>query len=498
MSNAGRYTFFIREDLRMKGKNIIVAGVSVAGLACAGILMTAFMGKAKTYSVDAAKYKDVSEKVEATGEVHGEKSRTYCSAITAPVSFYELLVGDEVKSGQKVVEYDLVDLMNALSSAELTAQSAENTMKGQVQASNTNQAKFNKAVSDIDVYRTSYALFRQANDYVNQGQYQENWDVNCIAQGLRKQIAEKTAEISAKTAEVQRAELDLDADKAEKLLKDIEELNKKVGDLNYDLAALPPTNLSPEEYAQTVLNGNWMSDIMRNWTETSTLKNTYENQILNKYQKEQLQNSYDLTELSVVTAEDNLAKAGDGVTIEYDGIVTESFIKSGTVVAKGTPLFTVEDSNNIRVKVGISKYDIGKIAEGQRAEIDIAGRKYTGKVTEIKRIAETTNSDKAKVTVYVRFDEPDDKVYLGLEADVTIFTNEKDRALTISPEAVYADDLGDYCYTIENGTVGKQYISTGLKSEDGVEVVSGLAEGSVVITDAVTDDMIGTKAQAAQ
>ena len=482
----------------MKGKSIIIGAGTLAGLAGAGILMTAFMGKAKTYSTDAAKYTEVSEKVEVTGEVHGEKSKTYCSTITAPVSYFELLVGDEVHSGQKVVDYDVVDLMNALSQAELTAQSAENTMKGQVTASNNNQAKYNKAASDIDVYRNAYYLFRQANDYINQGQYQGNWDVNCVAQGLQKEIAEKTAEANAKEAEYQRALIDGDADKQKKIMEDIEKLDKKIGDLNYDLAGLPPSTLPPEEYAKTVLNGNWMSDIMRNWTETSTLKNTYENQILNKYQKEQLQNSYDLTELSVATAEDNLAKAGEGIFVDFDGIVTESLIKSGTVVSKGTPLFTVEDSQNIRVKVGISKYDIGKIQTGQRAEIDIAGNTYSGSVTEIKRIAESTNSDKAKVTVYVKFDEPDDKVYLGLEADVTIFTNEKDKVLTISSEGIYADDLGDYCYTIEDGVVGKQYISTGIRSDDRVEVLSGLSDGSVVITDAITDEQVGTKATAAQ
>ncbi|HCM91898.1 MAG TPA: hypothetical protein DIS78_04965, partial [Lachnospiraceae bacterium] len=276
---------------------------------------------------------------------------------------------------------------------------------------------------------------------------------------------------------------------------EIETLSRSIGNLQADLASLPPTDLSPEEYAATVLNGNWMSDIMRNWTETSNLKATYENKILNSYQKEQLKNSYDLSALSVDTAEENLSKAGAGVTIEFDGIVTESFIKAGTVVTKGSPLFTVEDSKNIKVDVGISKYDIGKIAVGQRADIDIAGATYTGRVTQIKRVAETGNSDKPKVTVSVKFDAPDERVYLGLEASVVIYTSEKQGALTIPAEAYYADDDGDYCYIIDEGTVKKQYITVGLRSEDRIEVGMGLKEGDVVITDAITDEQIGTKAE---
>ncbi len=493
----------------MKGRKILIGAVTIAGLTGTGLMMTAAMGKAKSYSTDIAKYNNISEEVEATGDVHGENSKTYYSTITAPVDYYDLSTGDEVKRGDNVVGYDLSDLLTAREQAELTAKSAENTMNGQVKASDNNQAKLNKAAADIEIYRNSYALFRQASDYINQGQYQETWDINCISKGINKDIAEKTGAVNALEAELAEQQIKMadpqimsnpvlykeTVDEVNRITNDIEHLSCDIGNLQADLASLPPTTLSPEEYAATVLNGNWMSDIMRNWTETSTLKNTYENQILNSYQKEQLKNNYDLSTLSVDTAEENLSKAGAGVSIEYDGIVTESFIKAGTVVAKGSPLFTVEDSNNIKVDVGISKYDIGKIVTGQRAEIDIAGSTYTGKVTEIKRVAETGNSDKAKVPVCVKFDRPDEKVYLGLEADVTIYTNEKQGVLTIPSEAYYADDDGDYCYIIDEGVITKQYITVGLESDDRIEVTMGLKEGDVVITDAITDEQIGSKAE---
>jgi multidrug efflux pump subunit AcrA (membrane-fusion protein) len=493
----------------MKRSWILAGVLTITALTGAGLFMTAFMGKAETFSTGIAAYRNISENVEATGDVHGEESMTYYSNVTAPVNYYELSVGDEVKGGTKVVGYDLEDLQTIREQAELTAKSAENTMNGQVKASDSNQAKFNKAASDIEVYRNTYALFRLANDYVNQGQYQENWDTSCIAAGLNKSIAEKTGSINSMSVEIERLQLQLTepdvaanpvryqetVDEINRIAGRMEELSKDIGNLQSDLAGLPPTNLTPEEYAMTVINGNWMSDILRNWTETSTLKNTYENQILNSYQKEQLRNSYDLSALSVGTAEENLTKAGAGVILEYDGIVTESFIKAGSVVSKGTPLFTVESSRDMKVDVGISKYDIGKIQKGQKADIDIAGNVYPGTVTEIKRLAENKNSDKAKVTVCVKFDEPDERVYIGLEADVKIYTDEKQGALVIPIEAYYADDEGDYCYIIKDGVVEKQYITTGVETDEVIEVVMGLKEGDIVITDAVTDGQIGKKAE---
>nr|MCR5475803.1 HlyD family efflux transporter periplasmic adaptor subunit [Lachnospiraceae bacterium] len=163
--------------------------------------------------------------------------------------------------------------------------------------------------------------------------------------------------------------------------------------------------------------------------------------------------------------------------------------------SKGAPLFTVESTDEIKVDVGISKYDIGKIETGQEADIKIAGNTYEGLVYSIKRLAETRDSDKAKVTVSVKFKEPDEKVYLGLEADVTIHTSEKQGTLTIPSEAYYSDDDGDYCYVIRDGIVDKQYINVGSQTDDYIEVASGLGNGDIVITDAITDDAVGKKAQ---
>ncbi len=480
----------------MKAKKFLIIGGVAAALGASYFILTAFTGKATAYQAEPVSVQNISETVEVTGDVHGENSTTYYSAVTAPVSFFDLEAGDTVEMGHKVLSYDLKDLILARDQAALTAESAENSMNGQVKASNSNQAKYSKAKSDAETYQIYYALVRQDSDAINQSQYQENWDINCAADGIQKDIAKKTGEVNNKSIELEKAEAAGDAAAIKRIAGEIESLNTDIANLNADLAGLPPASLNPDEYARQVADGNWMSDIMRNWTEATTLRNTYEGQILNSYQKDQLQNSYDLSLLSAESAEDTLAIARDGVKITENGIVTECFVSEGSVAARGTPLFTVESSNRMKVEAGVSKYDIGKIREGQRAQITIAGNTYTGKVTQISRLAKAQNSDKAKVTVSVSFDNPDELVYIGLEADVTIFTTDKEGVLVIPLEAVYADDEGTYCYVIRGGIVEKQYIHTGVESDAYTEVFMGLSEGEEVITDAITDDKIGSRAEA--
>ena len=252
--------------------------------------------------------------------------------------------------------------------------------------------------------------------------------------------------------------------------------------------------LSPEENAKATVNNNWMQDIQRNWTESTTLKNTYEGQILNSYQKDQLKDSYDLASMSVENAKEDIVKAQSGVSAEYNGIVTNSYVSKGSVVSKGTPLFTIESSDDLKVNVGISKYDIGKIELGQRANVSIGGHNYSASVSEINRLAQVTDSSKAKVLVSVHIDDPDEFVYLGIEADVTIYAHEKENTLLIPQESYYADDSGDYCYIIKDGVIEKRYITIGVSSDEYVEIIDGLRAGDVVITDSITDESIGGRA----
>ena len=210
-------------------------------------------------------------------------------------------------------------------------------------------------------------------------------------------------------------------------------------------------DMTPDEM-HILLRKNLMEDISRNWTQAVTDAATAENQILNEDRKTQLEKTHELSLLSLQTAQDNLEVANAGVYTEYAGVVTAVSADAGAVVTKGAPLFTIESTEELKVDVELSKYDIGKIAVGQKADIVIAGMTYPCTVTEIKKLAQKDASDKAKVTAEVKIDEPDDKIVLGIEADVDIHTEEKADALVIPIEAYYTDDGGDYCYLISEGS----------------------------------------------
>ncbi len=479
----------------MKKKYLLCSGLAVVLLLAGASIYVGFAGGGKAYQTEKAVRGSIAETVDVDGNVKGEEEKTYYAGVTAPIEQMDLEVGDLIKKDDKIVTYNMKDLEDAYNQAVLQVEASKSGMDAQIQKSNENAAKKSKANADEEAYKILYAWNRADANNIAQDQYAEGYQIQCQADSIQKKIAEKNKEIAEKEVDLAQIEDPTSEDYMD-LKEDIADLGVEVADLQKSLSTLPSGDMTPEENQRATYDANNMEDITRNWTQAKTDAATADSYIINQKQKEQLQKSHELTELKADTVQDDLALAMAGVDSSFNGIVTGVDAEAGAVVAKGSPLFTIESTDDVKVDCTISKYDIGKIAEGQKADILIAGKKYEGTVSEIKRLAVKDAKDKAKVTVGVHIDNPDEGIILGIEADVDIHTEQKDGALMIPSSAYYSDDDGDYCYAIVDGKIQKKYIETGIESQDYIEVISGIGENEVVITDAITDQQIGKKATA--
>ena len=467
--------------------------VPVIILSSAALILTAFFpGRGKEHEAEHVYRGSIAGAIKESGVTASDEEFTYFAEVSAPLSYVAVETGDEVVYGQKLAEYDVEDYERSAEQASLTRAQSEDSSQGQINRSNSFQAKYNKAIEDDNTYAVLYWWQREASDSLSESQYTDDYNNANRAIELNRCIAAKNEDIARKNTEM--LEGDLSEDEILELEKDISGLKEDIAAAQTELASLPQAAPDPSENRLNNDVSNIMEDISRNWSETKTQKAKYEEGVLNSAQKEALLDEVELAKERESYALTDLSKAREGVTSAFNGIVTQCDVKAGAVVAKGTPLFTVVSRDDMKVTVMISKYDISSIAVGQRAEIEAAGKRYVGEVSRIKQIATTDSSDKSKVAVDVRIDGGKDLI-LGLEADVTIFTDEKAGVMLIPFQAFYSDDEGDYCYIINSeGVIEKKYFTAGIVNNDAVEVLSGLDEGMTVITDAMTDEQIGEKA----
>ena len=176
-------------------------------------------------------------------------------------------------------------------------------------------------------------------------------------------------------------------------------------------------------------------------------------------------------------------------------MITELNVHDGFVTDQSSKLMKVENSEEVRVTISLSKYDLEKVALNQKAEVVIAGNTYKGTVSKINHMAEKNDSGSRLVTAQVHIDNPDENIYLGIEGRVTIYAEKAENVLVVPFSAINTDQDGDFCYVIKNGIVEKRQIKIGLTSEDSMEVLEGLEEGEMIITDSSQGIEEGMKAE---
>ena len=200
-------------------------------------------------------------------------------------------------------------------------------------------------------------------------------------------------------------------------------------------------------------------------------------------EKEKMEITNNLSELDQMSAQELVEAAKKGIKADFNGVITKVSVVEGATTALGTELFTLQNTDKINVNVNVSKYDYDKLKEGQSADITLAGKTYEGEVTSISHVATQNEKGASLISADVRIKNPDDDIFLGVDAKVTIHAEEADDVVVLPSEVVNIGKDGSFCYVIENGVITRRDIITGISSDDYVEVTEGIKEGDEVIRD---------------
>ena len=200
-------------------------------------------------------------------------------------------------------------------------------------------------------------------------------------------------------------------------------------------------------------------------------------------EKEKMEITNNLSELDQMSAQELVEAAKKGIKADFNGVITKVSVVEGATTALGTELFTLQNTDKINVNVNVSKYDYDKLKEGQSADITLAGKTYEGEVTSISHVATQNEKGASLISADVRIKNPDDDIFLGVDAKVTIHAEEADDVVVLPSEVVNIGKDGSFCFVIENGVITRRDITTGISSDDYVEVTEGIKEGDEVIRD---------------
>ena len=204
---------------------------------------------------------------------------------------------------------------------------------------------------------------------------------------------------------------------------------------------------------------------------------------LTKEERKKLKVADNLSELDAKSAKELVEEGKKGITAEFNGIVSKADLKNGEAVTQGMELFTIQNTDKASVAVTLSKYDYDTVQEGQKAEITLGDNTYEGTVTRMSHIAVQNEKGTPVISATVSIDDPDDDIFLGVDAKVKIHAASAKDVVTLPVEVVNIGKEGSFCYVIENGLVTRRNITTGISSEDYIEITDGIEAGEEVISD---------------
>ena len=237
------------------------------------------------------------------------------------------------------------------------------------------------------------------------------------------------------------------------------------------------------------------------------------------YNYEKAKSNYESSQASLAKAERNLSYAT--ITSPIDGVVINRAVEEGQTVASGfeTPtLFTIAaDLTQMQVVADVDEADIGGVEDGQRVTFTVdayPNDTFEGVVTQIRLGEDSSSSSGSSTTsstvvtyeVVISAPNPDLKLKPRLTANVTIYTlDRKDvlsvpaRALRFTPEKpligdndIVKDCEGEHkLWTREGNTFTAHPVVVGISNGVNTEIVSGIGEGAVVVTEATIGRMPG-------
>jgi len=185
--------------------------------------------------------------------------------------------------------------------------------------------------------------------------------------------------------------------------------------------------------------------------------------------------------IDALAKKQNLGSSVFSLTAPISGIVVERNATVGATVGSDANLFKIIDLSSVWIDANVFEKDLERVRLGQAVKVTIPAfpeSTFYGKVTLITSVVDPDTR-----TVKVRTEVPnrDGRLKPDMFASVEIVTAAKRTAISIPLSAVLEDGGKQVVFVADGNEYKEKEVTLGLKSEDRVEITSGLNEGDKVV-----------------
>jgi HlyD family secretion protein len=176
-------------------------------------------------------------------------------------------------------------------------------------------------------------------------------------------------------------------------------------------------------------------------------------------------------------------------------------------------IMVVADLKVMEARVNVDENDIGSVALGQKAEIEVDAlpdQKLGGVVTQISNSANVagsgTTDQKTEFEIRITITDPPPTLRPGMTASADVITKTEDSTLSVPIQSVAVrtvdqlamkgevrkdaaarykpdkDGFVEMVFCVEGGKAIARQVKTGIQSEDLIQILDGVKEGDEIVT----------------
>ena len=455
---------------------IIAAAVLLAGGGAAAYFLVP-----DSVDVESVAKGDVKQSITEIGQIEADAPVTVYAPVSGKLSEISFKINDKIGEGDVLASYDMDDVQNRYDLARLNLTLQEDSYNAAVETNQKNKSKAYSSGNQAEEMLMSYVHTEEKRDDISIRENERDLRIQQTRQGIEGEISRLQANLQVESEKLEAGE---------STVENVESIKNQLSQCFETLAGLPVVETMPtQQFAQSAEYERQMELMDKRYNDLMTQKVAAEEKVVTESTLKEYEDNVKIAQIQEESAQKALDTAKKGVVSTVSGTIMERFVDDGAIPEAGTALFVVQPDTGYKATLMVSRYDIENVELGQKAQVTVGQTIYDGTVSAISPVATTSDaSGKPKVKVEISFDDKDAHPTIGLEASVQIFTKEQKSVISISDKAIYTGDSGKYVYVLDNGKAVKRAVETGASGEGYTEVISGLTEGEIVITQTISDD----------
>lgn len=173
--------------------------------------------------------------------------------------------------------------------------------------------------------------------------------------------------------------------------------------------------------------------------------------------------------------------AGFSLTSPISGIVVERTGTIGATVGTDANLFKIIDISRVWIDANVFEKDLARVKFGQEVRVRVPAFPavtFTGRVILVSSVVDP---DTRSIKIRTEVPNPDGRLKPDMFANVEILTDVNRSAISVPQSAVLEDSGKSIVFVAENAGYKKRVVTPGIKGNDRVEIIDGVAAGDKVV-----------------